>query len=385
MNHITNIPKQRENEKVEFKTTFSKAVIETLVAFANSKAGSVLSTIKGANHLMSASDIAESHLQSMQYSWDAYPYSKATYNDLNEDKIKDFIAKVNVKGRFKLPNNPKEALIKLRLLKEEVPSNAAMILFSKENLLYNVHIGRFKLPSLIVADNMISGNLYDVVEKSMQYIISHIKFAFEITGKTTQRIEIPEYPLDAIRELLLNAIIHRNYQSSTDIQIKIFDQSITFFNPSGLCGNITVEDLKTDTYTASTRNKLIAEAFYLTKDIEKYGSGFTRIRKEIKDYPTMEFLYENRNYGFFTELKYVEQRIKINSIKELGKELNENQLMMIKLIAKNRSITIEELTKSIRVSSTAIENNIAKLKQKGILKRVGGRKSGYWEIVKDMK
>lgn len=253
MINITNILKQGETETVEFKTTFGKAVIETLVAFANSKGGVVYvgvkddgkvvgvtlakeslqkwaneikqkteptiipniethiirgknviaisiqeypikpiatqgkyyQRIKGANHLMSAIDIADLYMQSMQYSWDSYPFPKVTYADLNENKIKDFITKVNLLGRFELPDNPKEALIKLNLLKEEIPTNAAMLLFSKENLLYNVHIGRFKSPSLIIADNMINGNLYDVVEKSMQYIISHIKFAFEITGKTT--------------------------------------------------------------------------------------------------------------------------------------------------------------------------------------------------------
>lgn len=65
----------------------------------------------------------------------------------------------------------------------------------------------------------------------MRYIIGQIKVAFEITGITTQRTEIFEYPIPALRELVLNAIIHRDYTSPTDIQIKILDQGITFFNP----------------------------------------------------------------------------------------------------------------------------------------------------------
>ena len=77
--------------------------------------------------------------------------------------------------------------------------------------------------------------------------------------------------MDAVRELLVNSLIHRDYQSPTDIQIRIYDNSITFFNPSGLYGNITEEELKTDSYQASTRNKQIAEAFYLTNDIECGG------------------------------------------------------------------------------------------------------------------
>jgi hypothetical protein len=70
----------------------------------------------------------------------------------------------------------------------------------------------------------------------------------------------------------------RDYTSPVDIQIKIFDQSISFFNPGKLYGDLTIEKLKRDDYQSRTRNRLIAEAFYLTRDIEKYGSGFIRVR-----------------------------------------------------------------------------------------------------------
>jgi len=70
--------------------------------------------------------------------------------------------------------------------------------------------------------------LFELVEQTMQYIISQIKVAFEITGKP-ERNEIFEYPLEALRELVINAIIHRDYTNPTDIQIKIFDQEITWW------------------------------------------------------------------------------------------------------------------------------------------------------------
>lgn len=89
------------------------------------------------------------------------------------------------------------------------------------------------------------------------------------------------YPLPALRETLLNAVVHRDYANPSDIQIKIFDDRITFFSPGKLFGGLTIEDLKTDNYQSHTRNKLVAEAFYLTKNIEKYGSGFIRIRREL--------------------------------------------------------------------------------------------------------
>lgn len=100
----------------------------------------------------------------------------------------------------------------------------------------------------------------------MRFILSHLKVAFEITGES-KRLEIFEYPLPALRELLLNAVVHRDYTSSVDTQIKIFDNSISYFNPRKMFGDLTIEKLKRDDYQSRARNKLIVEAFYLTRDI----------------------------------------------------------------------------------------------------------------------
>lgn len=343
--------------------------------------------INNSNHLLSVAQISDLYMLSMQYSWDSYLYAGASANGLNIEKIKQFIQKVNKVKRFSLPNNPMDALEKLRMIQNGIPTNAAMILFSKENLFYNVHIGRFKTPSTIIADKMISGNLYDVLEDSMQTIIGHLKFALEITGKTTQHTEIPEYPLDAIREALTNALIHRDYQSSTDIQIKIFDQSISFFNPSGLYGNITEKDLKTDSYSASTRNKLIAEAFYLTNDIEKYGSGFIRIRRAIADYPTMNFGFRNTAYGFFAEFNYTEQKIrsqpepKGTTLKTTLKTTRKTTRKILDLLIENPNASRKELALMLEnITEDGVKYHLNKLRKEKIITRVGPAKGGHWEV-----
>jgi ATP-dependent DNA helicase RecG len=278
---------------------------------------------------------------------------------------------------------------------------------------------------------MINGDLYDVLEQSMQTIIGHLKFAFEITGRTTQRTEIPEYPLEAIREALLNTLIHRDYKSPTDAQIKIFDQSIIFFNPGRLYGNITTEELLTDTYHASTRNKQIAEAFYLTHDIEKYGSGFIRIRQAIADYPTMTFNFHESSDGFVAEFRYTEQKISTKGDKytdsekkkgdwvaeilkkrfgenpsenteTIGKSVEKSRVKTTKsrvkttesrvkttksrekilsLIRNNVFITRNDIAVATGLSIKGVEKNIGILKSEGTLKRIGPDKGGYWEIV----
>jgi len=329
------------------------------------------------NHLLAVSEINDIYLQSTQTSWDSHPYPEAKYEDLSENKIKEFVEKVNKSGRFRLNGEPVECLNKLRLLKNNKPVNAAMLLFSKEELYNNVHVGRFKTPSLIIDDKMSRGSLFEAVETTMTFIISHLKVAFEITGKTSQRTEIFEYPLPAIRELVLNAIIHRDYTNPTDIQIKIFDNKLTIFNPGKLYGNLTIEDLKTDNYQAQSRNKQIAEAFYLTKDIEKYGSGYRRIREQIVSYPSMKLEFIETSGGFLVTLSYEKQKIHDTENFTENKRVNE----IIKLIKENNRITSTELARILHVTRRTIASDMAKLKQNSKIKRIGSDKTGFWEVL----
>ncbi len=350
--------------------------------------------IKNSNHQLNPTEISDLHLQSLQLSWDSYPYLPAQFEDLNEEKISLFIKKVNDGGRFLLPEDAYKAMLLLKLVKKDVVTNAAMILFSKNNLFYNVHVGRFKTPSLIIDERMINGNLFDVVDETIRFINSHLKIAFEITGITTQRTEIVEYPVAALRELILNSLIHRDYTNSSDVQIKIFDRKISFFNPGNLYGNISIADLKGNNYTSELRNKLLAEAFYLTKDIEKYGTGFFRIREEIKDYPTMKFHYQEQGNGFITELTYTQQKTNTSILNEglneglsegLSEGLNEGLKSLLAVVNKNPGVQAKDLSALLENRPLkTIERQIRELVIQQLIERRGSRKTGgYWAIKKD--
>ena len=343
--------------------------------------GRYFKRVKNSNHQLSPQEISDLLLLSLQISWDSYPYKQATYKDLNEGKIIRFIKRVNESGRFFLPEEPEVALTKLKIISDGVVSNAAMILFSKENIFYNVHVGRFKSPSLIIDDKMITGNLFDVAEETIRFILSHLKVAFEITGETTQRTEIFEYPIPAIRELVLNALIHRDYTSPSDVQIKIFDNKISFFNPGNLYGGLTLDDLKTDSYSSRTRNKLIAEAFYLTKEIEKYGSGYIRIRKEISQYETMTFNYKEMGNGFLAELEYTEQKVNSNLKTPLKTPLKGVKAEIIKIISEKPDATQEYIAKQTYKSIYTIKDYFKWLTTNGYIQRIGPDKGGYWGVL----
>jgi len=336
--------------------------------------GKYYKRISNSNHQMNLAEITDMHMhmQTLQSSWDAYESNSIKYEDLDITKVDKFITKVNDTKRFTLSSDPKEALQKLNLIKDEESTNAAMLLFCKDQNIYNIHIGRFKTASMIVDDKMIRETLYEAVELCMKYIISWIKVAFEFTG-AIQRTEIMEYPLKGVRELIVNAIIHRDYTSPIDTQIKIFDNKITFFNPGNLYGNMTVEKLKTDSYQAQTRNKLIAEAFYLTNDIEKYGSGYSRVRKEIVQYPTMKFEYEDMGNGYLVTLSYEKQKTDSEGISE-----GINSLYIF--LKNNPSKRVSQLKKELGVPAKTLERWIKKLKEEDKIIFVGSKKTGGYIV-----
>ena len=315
--------------------------------------GRYFKRVQNSNHQLSAMEIANLSLHSLQVSWDSYPAYGKTFEDLDTNAVERFIAKVNAGGRLNLNGQTwADNLRKLKLIDRMQPTNAAYLLFGKDNIGYNVHMGRFKTPSMIIDDKMLNCNLFEAVEETMRFLLSQIKVAYEITGKTTQRTEIFEYPLPALRELVLNAIIHRDYTSPMDVQIKVFDNKIIFFSPGELYGKQTVEALQTDDYVAYTRNKLIAEAFYLTGDIEKYGTGYTRIRKEIADYPTMKFEFEEKPSAWLVTISYEERKIEEISYaneaekSEVATELAPN----LHHLVTSMSVQIKELIMSLEYS-----------------------------------
>lgn len=147
--------------------------------------GRYFKRVNNANHQLTPIEITDMSLQSLQLSWDSYMAQNITLKDLDKEKVIAFSSKVNSTGRFNLSGYPEEDLKKLRLINDVNVSNAALLLFAKDEIIYNIHLGRFKTPSVILDDKILRVSLFDAVEETMKYIISHIKFAFEITGATT--------------------------------------------------------------------------------------------------------------------------------------------------------------------------------------------------------
>ena len=175
--------------------------------------------------------------------------------------------------------------------------------------------------------------------------------------------------------------------SPADIQIKIFDNYITFFNPGKLHPNLTIADLNTNSYPAFARNKLISEAFYLTGDIEKYGSGFLRVRNALLQYPTMKMTQTETAGGFMVTLSYSQQKTSIEQVPDNGgvnvtENVTENRAdRIIEFIRKNPFITTEEMSRILKVSRRTVIRDMEQLKKEKRVSYEGSSKGGRWIII----
>lgn len=277
---------------IDGKTVVSVRVQEYPIKPVSCK-GKYYKRVGASNHLIPVNEIVEMQLYSINSSFDSFAVGQ-TLADLQMDLIVNFFRQIGNTGRISLHDDPLVNLRKIGLLKDDQLTFAALLLFGEHQT--GIHIGRFKSPAVIIDDILIKSPLAVAVDEAMTFIKKSISLRYDFTGEL-RRKETWQYPLPVIRELLLNAIIHKDYRNPTDIMIKIFDDQIRFVNPGSLMGGLVPEDLLKGDYVALHRNKLLAEAFYLRGDIEKFGTGFFRIQSELQNSPELRFMLESLN-GF---------------------------------------------------------------------------------------
>lgn len=254
--------------------------------------------IRNANHQLSVSEVVNMHLRTFNSSWDFHIDEYHTEKEISLVKVQNFIERLNSNRETSLMDDPLTVLQKFELMREGKITYACFLLFmAGESGISTIELGRFQTPIIIKDGATLKADLFSEVEGVIDFIKKHINKAYIITGRP-QREERWDYPLDAIREIVINAIIHRDYTSSQDSVIKVFDDKIEVFNPGRLPEGITIKKLLKGNYISNARNKKIADVFKAAGLIEKYGSGIGRILKAFRDYglPTPKF--EEMSGGF---------------------------------------------------------------------------------------
>lgn len=257
-----------------------------------------------------------------------------------------------------------------------------VILFAKnpQNHFTNaiLRVRRFKDDITITGDRFIEGNLFNQVVDAEEAIKNFINVRYEITGEEFTRKDVWDYPLEAIREILLNAIVHRNYHlHNMQTQIRVYDDHIWFHNAGGLPAGMTMELLK-KSHRSVARNHLISKIFYLSGLVEEYGTGIKRIVDSMRKANRVEPVFKEEMGGFSVYIgKTVYDK---NYFKEQG--LNERQISVMMYVMKKGSIKIDEYCRiAPNVSERTLQRDLNFLIERRLLVKAGGSKNIRYEKV----
>lgn len=311
--------------------------------------------------------------------WDEVTEPRATFDDIDEKAFKAYL--IMAKEKDRLPDveglTMEEIFNKLRLTKNGELTRAAIILFGKDPRRFStnafVKIGYFKGDADLRFQDVEEGNII-VLLKSVLERLDHKYLTRSIEFKGMLRLEHSEYPIPALREMLLNALVHRKYMGSF-IQIRVYDDKITIWNDGRLPEEITLESLK-HVHSSYPRNPLIADVCFKGGLIDSWGRGTVRIIETCKEAGLPEPELTERDGGFLVTL--FKNNLSEEQLVRLG--LNARQVKAVSYVKEKGRITNSDYQAINEISDRTSSRDLEDLVAKGVLKRVGDKKSAYYEI-----
>jgi len=316
--------------------------------------------------------------------WDNKICNGAKLGDIDVRSLKKFISFVKQSKRLDITSEKKDVLLKkLGLMHDNKMTNASILLFGKDpkKFFHNTFLrcGRFK-------DNAkeeffdikdFDGNIFENLDSSIKFLQDHLRVSARIEGLL--RREKWEIPIEALREAMINALIHRDYLSSGFTYIEVYDSEIIIKNPGQLPKQLTIKSLYVE-HGSFPKNPLLAQILYYTGLIDIWGRGTVNISRTLSKEGLEKPIFDESSGYFRIIFKRPKKAIGDTLGEKLGEKLGENFLKIMQLIQENKHVTTKQLSEKIGISTTAIDNNILKLKKKGLIKRIGPDKGGYWEI-----
>jgi ATP-dependent DNA helicase RecG len=309
--------------------------------------------------------------------------SEKELKDVNTAAVKEYMRKANTAKRINFKyTNVKQTLKKLGLLHREKLTKAAEILFcddSSMEIQAAVFAGIDKITFLDI--RKFKGNIFNLREQAEAYVKEHVKWRAEI--KTGPRKEIPEIPVEAIREAVGNSLCHRDYANPKGNEVAIFKDRVDIYNPGTFPDELNPQDFVKGGGYSILRNPLIAETMYKSEDIEKWASGLKRIYDECTAVG-IKVEFKRVKTGFvvsFYRPRWEEgEGLEVGGQKTVEKTVERTVERILVLIKDNPQITQKKLMVKTGLTRRGVEWNLKKLKEANRIRRIGPDKGGHWEI-----
>ncbi|MGB8320768.1 MAG: ATP-binding protein, partial [Ignavibacteriaceae bacterium] len=300
--------------------------------------------------------------------WDDLIEERASNNDIDNKSISRFIKISESTNRLPVVTGLTnfEVLEKLRLTEGKKLKKAAIILFGKDPGKFYpntfVKIGRFgKTDFDLLYEEVEEGNLFTILQNVLQQLNRKF-FKNPIDFEGMQRIEKGEYPVAAVREMLLNALVHRSY-SGAAIQIRVYEDKINIWNEGTLPSELTLDLLKKQ-HPSIPRNPIIADVCYKGGFIDTWGRGTLKIINSCKEAelpePEIKEAFGGFSVTIFKDILNEEQ------LKKLG--LKDRQIKAVLYVKENGKITNKEYMSLCNVSRITATRDLQNLVDRNVLK-----------------
>ena len=387
------------NQKTEFSKEYIEIVVEPHLYPVSYKgkyhyrSGSTKQELKG-------SALDAFLLKKHGLHWDGVPLPGLIIDSL-EDKTFTIFAKKAVQskrlGDEVLQENKETLISKLQLTEGTYLKRAAALLFYNDPEKYitgtYIKIGFFMTSTDLIYQDEIHGNLFKQVEKTMDLLLTKYMKAY-ISYDKLQRLENYFFPVPALREALLNAIVHKDYASNNPVQIRVYEDKIVFWNAGRLPDELTIELLQKD-HPSIPYNPLIASVFFRAGYIEAWGRGIQKINDECRQFgispPDIKYEFSGLTMTFYANLEMIKKEKNWEKNKEkTGRKTREKtgiktrektRVKILKLISDCNDISISEISSNVNITQKTVEWHIKCLKEDGIIERFGHDRGGYWKII----
>ncbi len=365
------------------------------------RSGSTLQELKGAA-------LDRFLLRHYGRTWDGSPIPGVAVADLSPLALQRFRQLATRSGRLDetaLQETDAGLLTKLKLIEGKYLKRAAVLLFHPDPLAFVtgafVKVGYFRTTADLVYHDEINGDLFSQVQQTQDLLLTkYLKAA--ITYEGLVRVERFPVPRAALREAVLNALVHRDYMVPAPIQIRVYDDRLVLWNPATLPDGWTQETLL-GPHQSQPPNPDVANAFFRAGEIEAWGRGIERILAACReeDTPKPEIRFETN--GLWMEFPFAEaylrliggdagaltgpvgdpvnQRLAEKWGEKWGEKMVERRLQIARAMLRNPRISTVALAAELGMAPSGIEKHLKVMREDGAIRRVGPARGGHWEVI----
>ena len=311
------------------------------------------------------------------------PCPGATLDDIAPDTVARFVRRARHERQFPLSERTPvhEVLTHLHLLRDAQPSMAALLLFGRDPQRFVpagevrcMHFHGTAVQRPAPSYQVFKGDLFDQVDRGADFVLSVLNRGVGTRALGPRAPVSYEIPPDVVREAIVNAVAHRDYASGAAVQVSVFADRVEVWNPGELPAELTPDRLR-EPHGSVARNPRICEALFLTRYIEKYGTGTLMMIRESVEHGLPEPNFEQRGGEFVVTV----WRDWLTDEVVARLALNERQMKAVAHLKTAGRITNSEYQRLTGAIARTAARDLGDMERKGVVRKVGttGRSAYY--------